>query len=333
MSWQAEQGVEEFINQISRLGKEELAYKRLWEHHQVPDIPVRLHEGGGPIAVITLAEGQFFPDDRRCFHIEKHSNYLPFYIHNHEFLEIAVVMRGSCIQEMNGIQFMQEEGDAIMLPPFQYHAVSVCDDISVLLNVLIPRHAFASLCAPFEEQEGVFGRFLASLSSVRKKQMSALCIQGCKELFPVLMAMSQEGGRSSELDHAFLAQLLARLALQGEDRYRLVETKTRHDARIGAILHYIHENPEKVSLKTLSYAFGMTPAYMSFLIHKMTGSTFSDLLAKRRMELVLQLLDDQPEMTLSRIAEEVGYESVQHLCRIFRRCYHLSPTEYRNRQR
>lgn len=38
----------------------------------------------------------------------------------------------------------------------------------------------------------------------------------------------------------------------------------------------------------------------------------------------------EPAMTLSQIADAVGYESVQHLCRVFRRCYHLSPSEYRH---
>lgn len=69
---------------------------------------------------------------------------------------------------------------------------------------------------------------------------------------------------------------------------------------------------------------------MSALIHKMTGSTFGALLTRRRMGIVLRLLEEEPAMTLSQIADAVGYESVQHLCRVFRRCYHLSPSEYRH---
>lgn len=321
--------VDTFLAQFATLSDEELKYKQLWLEHKLPSIPVGFDQKGNSIADITLWQSRFFLDDKRYFHIEKHGNYLPNYIHNHEFLEIEVVMRGLCVQEMNGNRFTLEEGDVIMISPSQYHAVSVYDDISVVINVLIPRYAFDSLFASFIKGENIFARYVASLGKT-KMFAAGLYVHGCQELFPTVVSMYLEGDRSVELGKALISAFIARLALQEADQYQLIEVGSKSDARIGAILHYIQENPDKVSLKTLSYAFGLTSAYMSALIHKMTGSTFGALLTRRRMGMVLQLLEQEPAMTLSQIADAVGYESVQHLCRVFRRCYHLSPTEYRH---
>ncbi len=323
--------VDSFIDQLSLLSEEEREYKRLWEHNQSPPLPVFLNKEDDPIADITLRESHYFSDGRSFFHVEKHANYLPCYIHNHDFLEIEVVLRGRCLQEMDGKRFSLEEGDVIMVTPKQYHAVSVYDDATVLVNVLIPRHAFPPLFSPFASEKGEFSRYVSSL--VRGKcGASALCLHGCGESFPSLVEAWQEGERSLALGQALISCFLARIALRKEEQVLLIAKDGKRDARMGAILHYIQENPDKVSLKTLSYAFSMTPAYMSALIHKNTGRNFSDLLSHRRMELVLQLLEEYPRMPLAKVAKEVGYESVQQLCRLFRKHYHLTPTQWKRRR-
>ncbi|MCH3919962.1 MAG: hypothetical protein LKE39_05735 [Sphaerochaeta sp.] len=93
----------QFIAQFSVLNEEELAYEALWKQGKLPPFPSFIALSGSGLADITLGDRLFFPtDDGRDCHVEKHTRFLPSYIHDHQFLEMEFVMKGSCVQEVYG---------------------------------------------------------------------------------------------------------------------------------------------------------------------------------------------------------------------------------------
>lgn len=58
--------------------------------------------------------------------------------------------------------------------------------------------------------------------------------------------------------------------------------------------------------------------------------TFTDYLIQVRMKTAVRLLMEG-DRNISRIAEEVGYSSVQSFSKVFRNHYHCSPGEYRKK--
>ncbi len=67
---------------------------------------------------------------------------------------------------------------------------------------------------------------------------------------------------------------------------------------------------------------------MSKLIHKNMGHSFTDVLRTLKMNRAMDYLLNTP-MKISEISTAVGYDSVDHFSRTFRRTYGMSPQQYK----
>jgi len=86
---------------------------------------------------------------------------------------------------------------------------------------------------------------------------------------------------------------------------------------------------EKLTLTELADKVYVSPWYLSKLLNKFTGKSFSDLLHQARIKKAEKLLDD-PSLKIQEISDLLGYYDVTHFSRIFKRIKNMSPNEYRN---
>lgn len=75
-----------------------------------------------------------------------------------------------------------------------------------------------------------------------------------------------------------------------------------------------------------SYLY-LHPNYLTRMFKKETGMTLMDYISKRRIENAKELLG-QSGFKVYEVAEHVGYESIAHFNRIFKRETGMSPKEY-----
>jgi AraC-like DNA-binding protein/ligand-binding sensor protein len=93
---------------------------------------------------------------------------------------------------------------------------------------------------------------------------------------------------------------------------------------------YIEEHAgDDLSLARISKTVNVSANYFSSLFKQATGLNFSDYLARVRVEKAKNLLLN-PNLRISEIAFEVGFQSLSQFNRSFRRIAALSPKEYRN---
>lgn len=87
---------------------------------------------------------------------------------------------------------------------------------------------------------------------------------------------------------------------------------------------------EELSLTEVSRAVNMSAFYFCKSFKKATGMTFTDYLARVRVEKVKNLLLN-PNKRISEAAYEVGFQSLSQFNRVFRRILGESPTVFRER--
>jgi len=68
--------------------------------------------------------------------------------------------------------------------------------------------------------------------------------------------------------------------------------------------------------------------YFCKLFKKVTGTTFTEFVSRTRVEKAKNLLLN-PNLRVSEIAYEVGFQSLTHFNRVFKQIMGESPTEYR----
>jgi AraC-like DNA-binding protein len=124
----------------------------------------------------------------------------------------------------------------------------------------------------------------------------------------------------------FEAQLLALADSKAEKR-------GRRDA-MGRVIEYIraHIGDPALTLTDAAAAAFLSPNYLTHLLRKETGSTFSELVLERRMRLArTQLMNsDKP---LSHVAEMCGFADEAYFSRRFRKAHGVPPGQFRREQR
>lgn len=87
---------------------------------------------------------------------------------------------------------------------------------------------------------------------------------------------------------------------------------------------------EDLTLTKVAKAVNISEFYFCKMFKKFTGLNFTEYLCRIRIERARQLLLN-PNIRISEIAFEVGFQSLTHFNRVFKRIAGLSPSEYRSR--
>ena len=96
--------------------------------------------------------------------------------------------------------------------------------------------------------------------------------------------------------------------------------------------YILEHQTDDISLGQVAKAVNTSTFYFCKLFRKVTGVNYTDYVARIRIEKAKNLLLN-PNLRISEIAFEVGFQSLTHFNRVFKRIVGLAPTTYRNQLR
>jgi YesN/AraC family two-component response regulator len=109
----------------------------------------------------------------------------------------------------------------------------------------------------------------------------------------------------------------------------VVQQQTAEPPVISRAKQFIQEHQgEDLSLGQVAKAVNTSTFYFCKMFKKATGVNFTDYLSRVRIEKAKNLLLN-PNLRISEIAYEVGFQSLTHFNRVFKKIVGQSPTEYR----
>jgi AraC-like DNA-binding protein/ligand-binding sensor protein len=113
---------------------------------------------------------------------------------------------------------------------------------------------------------------------------------------------------------------------------QLVVQQDNHEPKmIARAREFIEEHQgEDLSLAEVARAVNCSTFYFCKMFKRATGLHFTEYLARVRVEKAKNLLLN-PNLRISEIAYEIGFQSLTHFNRVFRRLVGESPTEYRHK--
>ena len=113
---------------------------------------------------------------------------------------------------------------------------------------------------------------------------------------------------------------------------QIAQNDGAQDERLTAMLNFIQNNYQGVTLESMAAQFHLSEPYISKYIKDKSGKTFGEHVAHIRMKRAKTLLKNG-NMTVENIADVVGYPSVEHFNRTFKKCFDRTPLQYRNESR
>ena len=109
----------------------------------------------------------------------------------------------------------------------------------------------------------------------------------------------------------------------------VVQQQTAEPPVITRAKHFIQEHQgEDLSLGQVAKAVNTSTFYFCKMFKKATGVNFTDYLSRVRIEKAKNLLLN-PNLRISEIAYEVGFQSLTHFNRVFKKMTSMSPSRYR----
>ena len=110
-----------------------------------------------------------------------------------------------------------------------------------------------------------------------------------------------------------------------------VRTAHREPPLITRAKQFIREHySEDLSLGRVSAAANMSTFYFCKLFHKFTSVSFTEFVSRTRVEAAKHLLLN-PNLRVSEVGYAVGFQSLSHFNRMFKRIARESPTDFRDR--
>jgi len=109
----------------------------------------------------------------------------------------------------------------------------------------------------------------------------------------------------------------------------VVQSENAEPPSIARAREFIHaHHAEDLSLAAVAQAAHMSTFYFCKQFKKATGVSFTDYLSRVRVEKAKEQLLN-PNLRVSEVAYEVGFQSLTHFNRVFKKLNGESPTTYR----
>ena len=108
--------------------------------------------------------------------------------------------------------------------------------------------------------------------------------------------------------------------------------KEGREERIVDIMKYVQNHYYDVTLEDLAESFNLSKPYLSRYIRQKSGMTFQEAVKNARLKRAKKMLKESNQ-TVESIAETVGYETVEHFNRLFKKTYNMTPGQYRSQNR
>lgn len=124
-----------------------------------------------------------------------------------------------------------------------------------------------------------------------------------------------------------LKSQLQTLLLQIARKFKSSKSENIPKSLAEEILLYTENHSDAVSLQKVAKHFGYHPNYISNLLHKETGRTFSEIILEKRMERALLLMKNT-DLSLEEISEMLKFSNHSNFFKAFKKYFGKTPREY-----
>lgn len=221
------------------------------------------------------------------------------------------------------------EGECYIGQPYSGYALrGKSEQEIVILGVLVRKDAFFREYLPAISADAELFRFFIDPQTNRfSDEFIHLSVPKDHDIRQILEMMAVEYANAQADTQQILKSMLQTLLLEIARRYRLQKTATARQTVSERMLSYIADHSDEVTLKTIAAHFGYHPNYVSTMLRKQTGRTFSEILLEARMERAVLLMRNTT-LSLEEISAMLGYSNHSNFYKAFKSYYGTTPREY-----
>lgn len=250
--------------------------------------------------------------------------------HRHADIEFNYCIKGSFDIIINKKKYHVNEGELSLISPMTSHEVPDCNDEECLVLTTIVGATF------LREHFGAFTKSVFSTNVLSLNEPTQTNIK-LRELLDETVELYQNPTRNSNLIitgnlykiFAFLVDELTELT----ESEQVEKRDLRMVANIEKALELIyHDYTKPITIEDAAIATGYGKSNFCKIFKSIVGDSFHCVLNRQRIKSSYGLLSETT-MSISEIAQEVGFGEAKTFCRVFKNVAGITPGEYRKNKK
>ncbi len=241
----------------------------------------------------------------------------------HSNYELLTILQGKAQIYQNGQCTLAEEDDLILINSQEGHATLAAEPDTVILLLHIFPEIFQSLVP-----ENSLRFSCKSDSETRFQPVFSLLRSSMAILYSQLLIPEPARNMAAHGALKLIAGLLASHFLCSVDSQETVAA-TQNQKKLRKVLDFTDRHfMDSVSLTSLALHVGMNASYLSTFIHAHLGITYNELLARKRLQHAVHLLNNT-DLPITSIAVSSGFADSRSLNATFKKYFDITPGRYR----
>jgi AraC-like DNA-binding protein/mannose-6-phosphate isomerase-like protein (cupin superfamily) len=317
--------------------------KLLFKLTKIETVQKRTHEFVQDLPEDTIDEidDQFIRVNNKHFfknkdiYVSKHNRYAKYPLHTHQFLELNYMYSGKCVQHIDGERVELNTGDVVLLNIGSSHSLEPLGDNDILINILFRNKSIhLDLLKQLYDSDSILFNFLMNTTTRDKTVPLYILFRKGKnsEVVRIIDTILSEyyfsRRFSNQIISSYLPILLISLIRDYQSKIINKSKKRLNDPITLTVLNEIEKNYDKVSLESLAKKLNYNRYYLSNLIKKKTGKTFTELLNQQRL-LEAHLEITSTKLPISQIIAQIGFSNKNYFYEKYQNMYGELPTETR----
>lgn len=252
-------------------------------------------------------------------------------LHRHDYFYFNYCYKGVHEYSTEKNKIVVSENDIYAGQPFVSHRhLPEKDDDGVLVCIFIRPELVYKTLLPYINTSESMTNFLIRPSADRFSEESIhFNLKNDYNIRKLIELMIIEYANSTENTQSILRSLTSAMIMQVARKYSHQQDKPQTLNLSSQIIKYIGENDATVTLQEVATKFSYHPNYISALLKKEIGKSFSQVLLEKRMEHALVLLQGT-NLRVDSISRMLGYSSPSNFHKAFKSYYGKTPREYIN---
>ncbi len=291
--------------------------------------------------IYVQAKGNVFDsrkllDSTKLITVRPHTRFVAFPKHTHNYVEVIYMCSGQTRHHINGEEVLLRQGELLFLGQSAIQEIDAAGENDIGVNFIILPEFFDQSLKMIGEEESPLRDFIigclraencGGIGYLHFKVADVLPIQNLVENLIWTIMNNQQIKRS--INQTTMGLLFLQL-LNYTDKIATGGTQTEEDLVL-AILRYVEENYKEGELTDLAQSLHYDLYWLSRMIRKRTGKTYTELIQQKRMQQSAYLLRNT-DMSVAEVGNAVGYDNLSYFHRIFRKQYGVSPKQFRDKK-
>ncbi|MFS0906244.1 AraC family transcriptional regulator [Priestia aryabhattai] len=279
-----------------------------------------------------IIESQKFLNQESMIMVRKHTRFVDFPNHKHNYIEINYVYNGELNQKVGNQKISLQQGELLFLNQHIEHEIQACAEEDIIINFIIQPKFFDFIFSFLTTENRISNFLINSLyNSTQNGQFlyfKVSEVESIQDLIKrIIIEIMSPAFMSESTIKLYMGLLMVELIKHADKAEHTEDYPVQHYLIVES-LKYIDEHFQSASLYELASKLNQPDYALSKEIKKATNYTFKELLQEKRLIKAKELLEST-DIPIASVIDQVGYDNVSYFYRIFKNKYNQTPKQFR----